>query len=296
VLFACVPAFASVLLSTGVARAEPPRLIPDGQLESAKAIGVAVDQSTSDVYVAGFVTFSSTAPPVNGRVNKFDASGNLLSPPSPFGGEPFAYSGAAVNPANGDVYALDALGSQINTYDPASGEPVRAPFAVSPSSNFEFLTHWTVVGIAADSAGNVYVPVVPENEVLEYDPTACQAAPPPCVPLKTFKGGSGAGALKGPTGVAVDAAGNVWVADTGNNRIEELSPAGTPLGEISSEGVGSVALDAHGDVFGRSARRARTWSSTAHRGRSWRTSARARSARPSSIPKAGGKRCPTWWR
>src|SRR5277367_1622853 len=32
--------------------------------------------------------------------------------------------------------------------------------------------------------------------------------------------------LKGPEGVAVDRAGNVYIADTGNNRIVEVTPAG----------------------------------------------------------------------
>jgi hypothetical protein len=43
----------------------------------------------------------------------------------------------------------------------------------------------------------------------------------------------------------------VWVADTGNGRIEELTPSDVPVpgSEIAAEGVGSVALDAAGDVF-----------------------------------------------
>ena len=108
------------------------------------------------------------------------------------------------------------------------------------SHNFSFFVPATVVGIASDSAG-VYVPVVPDNEVLEYSPTGEE--------LKTFTGGSGAGALKEPTSVAVDPAGNVWVADAGNGRIVELTPAGAFVREIASEGVQSLAVDAHGDVF-----------------------------------------------
>ena len=91
----------------------------------------------------------------------------------------------------------------------------------------------------------MYVPIVPENEVLEYSPSGTL--------LKTFTG-SGAGALKEPTGVAIDSSGNLWVA-AGNNRIVELDSSGAPVEvngkpvEIESEGVWSVALDGHGDVF-----------------------------------------------
>ncbi len=189
---------------------------------------------------------------------KLDPSGNLLSPPSPFGSA--HYSGVAVNPTNGDVYVLgeEGLGGleegpggifepstppKILVYDPNTGAPVGTPFEVPASRNRK---GYTDVQIAADSAGNVYVPVVPANEVLEYSPSGTL--------LKTFTG-SGSGALKEPTGVAIDSSGNLWVADYGNNRIVEFDSSGAPVEvngkavEIKSEGVWSVALDGHGDVF-----------------------------------------------
>lgn len=256
---------AVLALFAGAARAEAPRLIPDGQFESLGALGVAVDQSVSgldpsrgDVYVAGFVTFpfkpGTTEPEiVPGRVNKFDAAGNLLAPPSPVG-EAFTYSGTAVDPANGNVYVLDALSSEIDTYDPASGA-LLSSFGVPASGNYSgplelFGISATVVGISTDTAGNVYVPVVPSSEVCGSPPTSCVLEYSPTGSLlKTFTGGSGRGALSGPTGVSVDPSGNVWIADAGNGRIVEVSPADAFIGEISSEGVQSIAVDPHDDVF-----------------------------------------------
>jgi hypothetical protein len=243
-----------------VAQAEAPKLVPNGNFaaDTPLPIGVAVDQSTNDVYVAGLIELSTHNP---GHVDKFDALDNLLSPPSPFGE---AYdSGVAVNPTNGDVYVLGEAGffaptATVYTYDPNTGLPVSS-FTVEATRNLFGV--FTAVQIATDSAGNVYVPqslkeeppssgtFVPNDEVHEYDPATCPAAPTPCVPLKTFTGGSGAGKLREPSGVAVDSSGNVWVADAGNNRIEELGPTGTFIGEIKSEGVRSIALDGHGDVL-----------------------------------------------
>ncbi len=50
--------------------------------------------------------------------------------------------------------------------------------------------------------------------------------------------GSGNGQLHHPTGIAVDSNGNVWVADTENNRVEEFSPGGEYLSQFGSEGTG----------------------------------------------------------
>ena len=41
--------------------------------------------------------------------------------------------------------------------------------------------------------------------------------------------GSGAGEFLGPKGIAVDpSSGRLYVADTGNGRVQRLSPDGTP--------------------------------------------------------------------
>jgi sugar lactone lactonase YvrE len=39
--------------------------------------------------------------------------------------------------------------------------------------------------------------------------------------------GSGSGQIKGPAGIAIDAKGNIWVADSANNRVDEFTSTGT---------------------------------------------------------------------
>ncbi len=233
-------------LTPGLAQAEPPKLISYGSFSAheAHAVDLAVDGS-GDLFVSGLIQgFFEPSPVV-----KLDPSGNLLSPPSPFGSG--HYSGVAVNPTDGDVYVLGEEGgfltpatpATIFVYDPNTGVQVSS-FEVSTSRNFHGF--FTDVQIAADSTGNVYVPNPLENEVMEYSPSGTL--------LKTLTG-SGTGALKEPTAVAIDSSGDLWVADAGNNRIVEFDSSGAPVErngtpvEITSEGVWSVALDGHGDVF-----------------------------------------------
>ena len=101
-------------------------------------------------------------------------------------------------------------------------------------------------GVAVDGAGNLYVADAGNNRVLEYTnpfaacgstlPMRGRSGQPGLWPgrklhleacnIDTGNGGSTAIDLCDPTGVAVDAAGNLYVADAGNNRVLEYN---TPL-------------------------------------------------------------------
>ena len=118
----CALAALFALSTAAAAQAEPPKLVSYGQFNASEpaAVGVAVEGS-GDLFVSGFVSFSGFRPPES--VVKFDPSGKLLSPPSPFGSG--YYSGVAVNPTNGDVYVLGQEGfsapAKIFVYDPNTG-------------------------------------------------------------------------------------------------------------------------------------------------------------------------------
>jgi len=63
--------------------------------------------------------------------------------------------------------------------------------------------------------------------------------------------------LAEPAGVALDASGKLYIADTGNNRVRVLSPSGTTLRTFGSPGSGDgqfnspwgVALDSSGNIY-----------------------------------------------
>jgi DNA-binding beta-propeller fold protein YncE len=108
----------------------------------------------------------------------------------------------------------------------------------------------------APATGTTYVADANHNRVVVYSPGGSVIA--------KWGAGEGGGAPGGgqgefnhPVGVAVDGAGEVYVADTNNNRIVKLSSSGTVLAEWGSRGMSDgrfrspvgVAVDAAGTVY-----------------------------------------------
>ena len=108
----------------------------------------------------------------------------------------------------------------------------------------------------ASGSGDLYVADTDHNRILLYTPAGML--------LSRFGAGggngspgSGAGEFNHPEAVAVDDAGDMYVADTDNNRIVELSPAGAVLAQWGSRGMADgrfhsptgIALDAAGNVY-----------------------------------------------
>jgi sugar lactone lactonase YvrE/Ca2+-binding RTX toxin-like protein len=83
-------------------------------------------------------------------------------------------------------------------------------------------------------------------------------ATPTATYVRSFGGeGSGAGKLSAPGAIATDSEGNIWVADTNHNRIQEFSSSGGFLREFGAAGSGSgrfyvprgVATDPEGNIW-----------------------------------------------
>src|SRR5689334_4971451 len=82
-------------------------------------------------------------------------------------------------------------------------------------------------------------------------------AQPPAYLTQWGAYGSGDWQFIGPAGMAVDASGNVYVADYGNHRVQKFTPTGTYLTQWGTHGSGDgqfngpegVAADASGNVY-----------------------------------------------
>ena len=125
-----------------------------------------------------------------------------------------------------------------------------------------------VTGIALDPSGDLFVADGANNRVVEFPFNASTDSYPASGVTVAGTGGEGSGSsqLNGPTYLATDSAGDLFVADTGNNRVQEFTrnPA---TGSYPSSGVtvagsggkgsgpsqlsapGAVALNSAGALF-----------------------------------------------
>jgi DNA-binding beta-propeller fold protein YncE len=61
--------------------------------------------------------------------------------------------------------------------------------------------------------------------------------------------GNGKGGFDNPRALAVDAVGNILVADTGNGRIQKFSPNGTFVTSIATTDPNGIAVDRAGNIY-----------------------------------------------
>lgn len=232
-----------------------------------KPAGIAVDKA-GNVYVAdtsndtirkitsaGVVTTIAGSPGLEGSANGTGAAARFSIP-----------KGLAVDDA-GNVYVADWGNETIRKITPAGVVTTLAGTVdVSGSANGQgtAATFDRPSGVAVDGTGNVYVADASNDTIRKIDPTGL---------VSTFAGTAGNAGIADGTGsaaqffepldVAVDTAGNVYVADSQANLIRKITPAavvttlaGSTTG--SANGIGhqaqfndpySVTVDGAGDVY-----------------------------------------------
>ena len=171
--------------------------------------------------------------------------------------------GVAVD-ASGNVFVADANNHNIRKITPAGMVNTVSGTNMAVDGNDITATFWNPIGVAMDASGNVFVADCDNNRIRKITPAGA---------VTTFAGSGrpdsadGTGAVAGffrPTGVAVDASGNVFVADNGNMKIRKITPAGEvstlagngTYGQMNGTGTAAsfaapvgVAVDLSGNLF-----------------------------------------------
>ena len=131
---------------------------------------------------------------------------------------------------NGTIYVADTINNTIRKITPDGVVTTLA--GISQASGSADGTG-TVArfscpqGVAVDVTGNVYVADTNNSTIRKITPAGVVATLAGSAGQGGSTDGSGTAArFCGPTSVAVDAAGNLFVADTGNHEIRMITPAG----------------------------------------------------------------------
>lgn len=165
-----------------------------------------------------FVTFAGPGPNGAGFSDGIGSSAHFNSP------------GSIARDANGNLYVADSANNAIRKITPDGQVTTLAGLAgfsgtndgVGAAARFN-----NPFGIALDSAGNIYVSDFGNNTIRKILPSGV---------VTTFAGSPGKGAstngaaniarFNAPTGIAFDSSNNLYVADSDNNQIRMITPAG----------------------------------------------------------------------
>jgi streptogramin lyase len=216
-----------------------------------------VNDTIRKVTPAGVVTTVAGLPGTTGTTDGTGSAARFTSP-----------SGVAVD-GSGHLWVVDTGNELIRMVSPAgvvtTVAGVSGPAGSTDGTGTGALFS-SPLGIATDSAGNAYVSDTGNNTIRKVTPAgvvttlAGQAGS-----AGTTDAGGTAALFSGPTAVAVDGSGNVYVADTGNDTIRKITSSGlvsTLAGMAgtrgSADGTGTAAqfdnpngltLDGAGNVY-----------------------------------------------
>jgi len=193
---------------------------------------------------AGVVTTLAGAP---GLIGSADGTGNFAR---------FSVPGGLVVDGSGNVYVADSGNGTIRkvtsvgvvTTFAGTAEKFGAADGTGAAAEFN-----NPQGIAVDGSGNLYVSDTGNNTIRKITPAGVVTTLAGSAGKAGEMDGTGGAALfNGPTGLVADVSGNLYVADTNNNAIRKVTPAGvvTTLPNAGNFAyITSVAVDGSGNVY-----------------------------------------------
>jgi sugar lactone lactonase YvrE len=142
----------------------------------------------------------------------------------------FAFPQGMAVDGGGNVYVAEWAATRIRKITPEGTVTGIARPPVSPASNADAKNaprYNRPMGLAADSAGNVYLGDVWHHTIGKVTPTGTATTLAGLAGEVGSTDGTGSVArFKMPSGVAVDRSGNLYVADCRNHTIRKVTPAG----------------------------------------------------------------------
>jgi hypothetical protein len=213
--------------------------------------GIAID-TYGDIFLADTANGTVDADCLASTTQNEDGTGGNTSSPvsNTFCSLPPTYANAITALGTGFVspvaIALDGAQSLYVLDSAATGTPVTvingqslaSTKPISATTTFGGTALSGPMGIAVDGFTNIYIADTGNNRIVEaHQYGAVQTDNTVYIPSATT---FGATKLSGPTGLAIDAAQNLYIADTGNNRVVKYSATGV----ATVVSTGSITLNA----------------------------------------------------
>jgi hypothetical protein len=234
-----------------------------GAAVSAHGTAAATTTTTTPPGATGAGTGTGTTAPTNTATATATTTTSSTTPT-----DDGTLSAASTSVAEGSTLTFDyAVGSAgdvnsenwIGIYDDPGCGPVNQTYDCG-SNTYNWVTNASGISsfnTAGWAPGNYIAYFLYDNGYTWLaKPVAFTVTKPKPIPAPTYKGTFASG-LSSPSGVAVDGNGDVWVTDSGANRVVEYSASGRKLREFgrsgSSAGVlndpTAIAVDASGNVY-----------------------------------------------
>ena len=201
------------------------------------AQGVAFDPANGDVWVANTR---------NNRIDEFTTAGVKVTscPNTSRLTSSFNWPMAIAFDASGTMYVADTFNNRVEAINVSqcTGSTVTPIWSVGTrgSGTNQFVKPWDLV--YDPTQNRLLVVDTNNNRVVSLNPAngAWNGV------IAGITKGSGAGQVSLPEGITVDATGDIWVADTGNNRVEEFLSTGAFANQmVGTYGTsGDTALNA----------------------------------------------------
>jgi len=240
-----------VVLAGGVTGWETPSTTPVRAIKAQiYPFGVAVDLN-GNLYIADYITGGGLVEEVPADTAQLVVVAGCNSwcgsEPSPTP-EPataagfYQVIGVTVDGA-GNLYIADAGDDEVAMVTASTGQIVRiAGFGPNlpgsiPTPGTEAALN-TPSSLAVDAAGNVYIADTSNGQIEQvYSPAGLTSQADQIVrvagggatPVSSGPVAATSAQLNNPIGVAIDGAGNIYIADSSNNRIEKVTAAALPL-------------------------------------------------------------------
>ena len=198
------------------------------------------NQTIRKITPAGVVTTLAGTAGVHGNADGSGAAAQFWNP-----------YGIAADTA-GNVYVADSANSTVRKITPAGVVTTlagKARIQGSADGSGAAAQFYNPQGIAADTAGNLYVADSNNNTIRKITAAGVVTTLAGTASVQGSADGTGSAAqFSYPFGITADMAGNVFVADQGNNTIRKITPAGavttvagTPGVRGSADGSGAAA-------------------------------------------------------